>query len=88
MEILQFIIHNNTKIMYILRHNSDKLYTFNVNNYVDVANILKKRQFYLLERDDGPDIPIDERMTSAQKKKIAFDIMDVLDRNLNLSSLE
>lgn len=87
-EFLKFIIFNETKIMYIIRHNSDQLYTFNVNHYVDVFNILKKKQFHLLEMDDSDeDGKIDEEdlLLSVEKKKIAFHILDIVSQNVDLN---
>lgn len=70
-ETLTFLIHNQAKIMYALRHNHKKLYTFDVNQYVDIIEILKKKKFYLLEEDPNA-------------KEMAFCILDILNLNKNI----
>lgn len=76
-KILNFLIHNEAKIMYALRHNSKRLYTFDVNQYVDIMNIIKKKKFGLLET--GPD-----EATILETKKIVFEIFDIINKNVKL----
>lgn len=75
--ILNFLIHNEAKIMYAIRHKSKRLYTFDVNRYVDIMNIIKKKKFNILET--GPD-----EETILDTKKIVFEIFEIINKNIKL----
>lgn len=74
-KILNFLVHNETKIMYSIRHYSDKLYTFDVDLFVDVMNDLKKKKFSAIE--------IDADDENDEKIKLVFDIFDIVFKNVH-----
>lgn len=67
--MLNFLTHNRAKIMYAVRHRLGTLYSFDVDNYVDIVEILKKKQFKALE--DGH-----------FDKNIIFTILEILSENV------
>lgn len=77
-KILNFLIHNEAKIMYALRHNGKKLYTFDVDNYVDVMNEIKKKRFYVFEQE--PD-----ETKKRENKNLLFNIFNIVNKNINLN---
>lgn len=77
-KILNFLVHNESKIMYSIRHHSNKLYTFNVDLFVDVMNDLKKKNFAAIETMTNAD---DDN--NNEKRKLVFDIFDIVFKNVH-----